>query len=162
MILPATKTTRHAEESARERARIQAYDQGYAQGRSYADAIMMSKGGASASPNSPPSPVSPESPASPVRNLALAIGQDRILLPPAVIISRTFSEEGGEPVEMATAITFDRLTFTIEEAVRLGVLTPDGRFDHTRASVLLHATPAPGSWVRPWQAGAMPAIRPRV
>ena len=81
---------------------------------------MVSMGGASASPNSPPSP---ESPASPVRNLAVAIGQDRIPLPPAVIISRTFSEEGGEPVEMATAITFDRLTFTIEEAVRLGVLT---------------------------------------
>ena len=147
---------------ARERARIQAYDQGYAQGRSYGGRNHDEQGRGFCGSQLSALPVSPESPASPVRNLALAIGQDRILLPPAVIISRTFSEEGGEPVEMATAITFDRLTFTIEEAVRLGVLTPDGRFDHARASVLLHATPAPGSWVRPWQAGAMPAIRPRV
>lgn len=60
----------------------------------------------------------------------------------------------------AAVIRVGRLTFTIEEAVRLGVLTLDGRFSHYRAEVLLHSTPEPGAWVRPHQAAAAPG-RPR-
>jgi hypothetical protein len=50
--------------------------------------------------------------------LALDIGQDRILLPTAVTISRTFTEEGEE---IATHISFGRVALTIAEAVRVGV-----------------------------------------
>jgi hypothetical protein len=46
------------------------------------------------------------------------------------------------------------------EAVSLGVLSPDGRFSHYRAGVLLHSTPEPGAWVRPNREAEIPG-RPR-
>ena len=95
----------------------------------------------------------------PIQDLALAIGQDRILLPLAVIVSRTLNDEGDE---VATAIRVGRLTFTLEEAVRLGVLTPEGRFSHYRAAVLLHSTPEPGTWVRPHREAEIPGKAPRI
>jgi hypothetical protein len=55
----------------------------------------------------------PSSPPTAIQVLALAIGQDQILLPPAVIVSRTLNDEGDE---IATAIRVGRLSFTIEEA----------------------------------------------
>jgi hypothetical protein len=112
-------------------------------------------GGAQASPT-------PKAPANtPARSLALDIGRDRILLPTAVTISRTFTEEGEE---IATHISFGgRVTLTIAEAVREGVLDLDGRFSHYRAGIVLHRNPEPGSWVHPMgHSATQPAAGPRL
>jgi hypothetical protein len=139
-LLPSNPASRRAEEAARERQRTEALDRIALMERKLDTAIMGSNA---------PSPA--------IQDLALAIGQDRLLLPLAVTISRTLNDEGEE---VATAIRVGHLTFTIEEAVRLGVLTPEGRFSHYRAGVLLHSTPEPGTWVRPNQGASIPG-RPR-
>jgi hypothetical protein len=158
-LLPASPAARKAEEAIRERARTEAFDRGYAHGKAYGNALLRQEAGSNA-----PSPAGLArgqdpaiQPRSGAQDLALAIGQDQILLPPVVIVSRTLNDEGAE---VATAIRVGRLTFTIEEAVRLGVLTPDGRFSHYRAGVLLHSTPEPGAWVRPSREAEIPG-RPR-
>lgn len=111
------------------------------------------EGGAQALPHATPE-------AQAIQSLALAIGHDRILLPEAVIINRRLTEDGEE---IATSIRYGGVTFTIEEAVRLGVLGLDGRFNHYWASALLQAIPEPGSWVHPMgHAAAKPATRPRL
>jgi hypothetical protein len=138
MNLPASPAARKAEEVVRERARQDAIDRIRAM-EAERDAAAKSAGRHA------------EKLLSPVQDLALAIGQDRILLPAGVIVSRVLTEDGDE---IATAIRVGRLTFTIEEAVRLGVLSPDGRFSHSRVTALLHSTPEPGAWVRCWEARA--------
>jgi hypothetical protein len=149
----ASPTARRAEEVARERARVEAYD------RTLRDrlAVMERKldgvitGGAFVAPPIP----TPEVLA--IRDLARKIGRDEILLPTAVRITRTLTEDGEE----ATHIGFDHLTFSIENALRLNVLFLDGRFNYRRAGELLHDCPPPG-WVRPNYDAARPAARPRV
>jgi len=96
-LLPADPVKRRAEEQARERARTDAFERGYAQGRAFATAIMEMRGGAALAAS--PTPSLP----SHIRSLALDIGQDRILLPKAVTISRAFTEGGDE---IATHISF--------------------------------------------------------
>jgi hypothetical protein len=146
-LLPANPTARRREEEIRERARAEAFERGYARGCAYGTARL---GGAQASPT-------PKAPDPAIRKLALDIGSDRVLLPTAVIISRTLVDEG----EIATHISFGSVTLTIEEAVREGVLDLAGRFDHYRAGAILHSHPQPGAWVRPMADAARPA-RPRL
>ncbi len=148
-LLPASASARRAEEAIRERARTETLDR-FASIERKLDDVLTGLGAASAAPT-------PKTPDPAIRDLALAIGQDRILLPPAVIVSRTLNDEGDE---VATAIRVGRLTFTLVEAVRLGVLSPEGRFSHYRAGVLLHSTPEPGAWVRPNREAEIPG-RPR-
>jgi hypothetical protein len=138
-IWPANPAARKAEEAVRERARQDAIDRICAMEAKLDSTLDIKK---EASP-------------SPVQDLALAIGQDRILLPLAVIVSRTLNDEGDE---VATAIRVGHLTFTIEEAVSLGVLTLDGRLNRPRLTTLLDAT-RPG-W-RPLYAARGPNINPR-
>lgn len=134
-MLPATPTARRREEEARERARTEALD------------TMENRGGAQASPSpTPPSPAP-----GPAHSLALAIGQDRIYLPPAVSITRTLTEEGEE---MATHIGFMHVTLSVEEAVSEGVLELNGRFHHDRAQAVLRARPQPGQWLHPFHPAA--------
>jgi hypothetical protein len=140
MNLPGSPAARKAEEIVRERARMDTIDRIRAMEAKLDSAL-----------HDATLAIKKEASPSPVQDLALAIGQDRILLPPAVIVSRVLTEDGDE---IATAIRVGRLTFTIEEAVRLGVLSPDGRFSHSRATALLHSTPEPGAWVRCWEARA--------
>jgi hypothetical protein len=110
--------------------------------------VSVEMGGAQASPT--PAVVDPR-----ITTLARAIGQDKILLPTAVIINRAWANDGSDEM-IATSITFDRLTFTISEAFRLGILTPDGRFNHFRASTISHFTPRPGELMRPHHFAALP------
>ena len=138
-LLPANPAARKAEEAVRERARQDAIDRICAMEAKLDSTLDIKK---EASP-------------SPVQDLALAIGQDRILLPLAVIVSRTLNDEGDE---VATAIRVGHLTFTIEEAVSLGVLTLNGRLNRPRLTTLLDAT-RPG-W-RPLYAARGPNINPR-
>ena len=74
-----------------------------------------------------------------------------------MLINRRLNDDGEEE---ATSIRVGHLTFTVQEAVSLGVLSPDGRFSHYRAGVLLHSTPEPGAWVRPNREAEIPG-RPR-
>jgi hypothetical protein len=142
-LLPANPAARRREEEIRVRERLALME------RKLDEVILKGFSGTEAAKAPPPSPA--------VQDLALAIGQDRILLPPAVIISRTLNDEGDE---VATTIRVGHLTFAIEEAVRLGVLTLEGRFSHYRAGVLPHSTPEPGAWVRPNREAEIPG-RPR-
>jgi hypothetical protein len=84
--------------------------------------------------------------------LARDIGQDRILLPEAITIGRALV--GDE--EIATSITFEGLTVTIADALRYGILTPDGRFDHYRAGAIRHCMPREGELMRPHHLAALP------
>jgi hypothetical protein len=137
MNLPASPAARRREEEVRIRQRLEAMD-------SKLDACLGTIGGAQ--PGGAKAP--PPSPA--VQDLARAIGQDRIFLPTAVLINRRLNDDGEEE---ATSIRVGHLTFTVQEAVNLGVLTLEGRFSHYRAGVLLHSTPEPGAWARPhWEA----------
>jgi hypothetical protein len=103
-------------------------------------------GGATRSPA--PVPVDPR-----VIALAHEIGQDRILLPEAITINRAWTEDGEM---IATSITFDGLTVTIADALRYGILTPDGRFDHYRAGAIRHCMPRAGELKRPNHLAALP------
>jgi hypothetical protein len=149
-LLPASASARRAEEAVRERARTEAIDRIGAMERKLDGVIM---GGAQASPT-PPTPKAPD----PIRDLALAIGQDRVPLPLSVIISRRFTVDGEE---IATAIQVGHLTFELGEAVRLGLLSLDGRYNHFRAGELLHANPPPG-WSHPLHEATRPAARSRL
>jgi hypothetical protein len=135
-LLPANATARRREEEIRVRERLALME------RKLDEVILKGFSGTEAAKAPPPSPA--------VQDLALAIGQDRILLPLAVIVSRTLNDEGDE---VATAISVDHLSFTIEEAVRLGVLALDGRLNRSRLTTLLNAT-RPG-W-RPLYAASGP------
>lgn len=158
-LLPANPTSRRREEAIREAARTEAIDRVRAM-EAKIDAQLASQARLGmkdytegvASATSTPTPE-----AQAIQSLALAIGQDRILLPEAIIINRRLTEDGDE---IATSIRVGHLTLTIAEAVRLGVLDLDGRFSHYRAGNLLHAIPQQGTWVRPHQAAAAPG-RPR-
>jgi hypothetical protein len=103
----------------------------------------------------PPTPLAAAAQSPEVTALARDIGQDRILLPGAVIINRAWADDGSDEM-IATSITFDRLTFTINEARRLGILESDGRFNHFRASTISHCTPRPGELMRPHHMAACP------
>jgi hypothetical protein len=140
-LLPANPAARRREEEIRVRERLALME------RKLDEVILKGFSGTEAAKAPPPSPA--------VQDLALAIGQDRILLPLAVIVSRTLNDEGDE---VATAIRVGHLTFTIEEAVSLGVLTLDGRLNRPRLTTLLDAT-RPG-W-RPLYAARGPNINPR-
>ncbi len=144
-LLPANATARRREEELRERARTETLDR-FASIERKLDGVIMGLGAASAASD----------PA--IRTLALAIGSDRVLLPTAVTISRRLTEDDGE---IAVALQVGHLTFTIEEAVRLGVLDLSGLFDHYRFTALLHAVPQSG-WVHPLHDAARPATRPRL
>jgi hypothetical protein len=163
-LLPASASARRAEEAVRERARAEAFDRGYAHGSAYGTTRL--GGAASAASTTPTVEVAVADTSDPaIRSPALDIGQDRILLPPAVTISRTFTSvadatEEGE--EIATHISFGHVTLTIEDAVREGVLDLAGRFNHYRSTALLHATRRPGAWVHPMgHNAAKPAVRAR-
>ena len=133
-IWPANPAARKAEEAVRERARQDAIDRICAMEAKLDSTLDIKK---EASP-------------SPVQDLALAIGQDRILLPTAVLINRRLNDDGEEE---ATSIRVGHLTFTVQEAVSLGVLTLDGRLNRSRLTTLLNAT-RPG-W-RPLYAASGP------
>jgi hypothetical protein len=148
-LLPANPTARRREEEIRERARAEAFERGYAHGRAYGTTRLQHGEALVASPLPSPSP--------PTRSLALDIGQDRILLPPAVTVSRTLVDQG----EIATHISFGHVTLTIEEALHEGVIDLAGRYSHFRAGAVLHSRPQSG-WVHPMGHDATrPATRPR-
>jgi hypothetical protein len=84
------------------------------------------------------------SPTPPISQLARDIGEDKISLPSAVRIDRQVDDEG----EYAAAIQYGPLTLTIDEAVRLGVLStasagpfgsPRWTFSHYLAGVIAHS-----------------------
>jgi hypothetical protein len=134
--MPASPSA-HRKESI---ARLRAIEDGL-------DTVLVATGGgASASPV----PAPPQDPR--VTALARDIGQDRILLPEAITIGRALV--GDE--EIATSITFDGLTVTIADALRYGILTPDGRFDHYRAGAIRHCMPREGELMRPHHLAALP------
>jgi hypothetical protein len=161
MYLPASPTARRREEALLVQARLERID------AQLNHALVMSFGGASAPPTPPTppqgSPMAAQDPeAQRITTLARDIGQDKILLPEAITINRAWAEDDSGSDEMiATSITFEhpgapRLTFTIKEALRLGILTPDGRFDHYRASAISHCMPRPGEIMRPHHLAAVP------
>jgi hypothetical protein len=163
-LLPASPAAARRELEIRERARAEAFERGYARGCAYGIARL--GGAASAASTTPTVEVAVAATPDPaIRTLALDIGQDRLLLPTAVTISRTFTSvadatEEGE--EIATHISFGHVTLTIEEALHEGVLDLAGRFSHYRAGVILHNNPQPGSWTHPMGPdAAKPAARPR-
>jgi hypothetical protein len=129
--LPGGARARAKEIEAR---RCRAYEQGLVQGRTYGDLMLGNSKVEEA-----------KAPPTPIQKLARDLGQDKLLLPQAVLIGRRFNDEGEEE---ATTISFQHLTFSIEDAVLHGVLTLAGHFSHRRAAALLRANPAPG-WLHP-------------
>jgi hypothetical protein len=156
-VLPANPTARRRELELRSRARAEAFERGYAHGSAYGTTRL--GGAASAASTTPTVEVAVAATSDPaIRSIALEIGQDRTLLPPAVIISRTLVDEG----EIATHISYGHVTLTLDEAVHEGVLDLTGRFSHDRAGVLLHNNPRPG-WLHPMGPdAAKPAARPKL
>jgi hypothetical protein len=115
-LLPASPAAARRELEVRERAGAESYDRGHTDARP-----------GSSRPLTPTAPnARPAGSADPaIRTLARKIGTDSILLPTSVRITRTMDDEG----ELATHIGFDHLTFSIEDALRLNVLSLDGRFN---------------------------------
>jgi hypothetical protein len=130
MNLPASPAARRREEEVRIRQRLEAMDRIAAMERTLDTAIMEMEVASAPSPT----PATPLDAA--IDRLARRLGSDEVFLPGACVIERRL--EGDD--EVAIGFTVQHLHFTIEEAVRLGVLALDGRLNRSRLGTLLNAT----------------------
>lgn len=88
---------------------------------------------------------------------ARSLADETILLWEGWTINRTLDDEG----EVATGITYDWLTLSIEDALELGVIDLQGRTDRYKLGLLMQGGTMPGEWIRPHQTASRPAGRPR-
>jgi hypothetical protein len=87
-------------------------------------------------------PTPPQDPC--ITTLARAIGQDKCLLPACCTIHRAFDDDGEL---IATGFTYDNLPFSIADAIKLKLISEDGRtFNHFLAATICHAVRSDGSW----------------
>ena len=80
-------------------------------------------------------PVPPTPPQDPLNSLKRRMASDEVHLPG--VLRCAFDHEGEI---IAEALDYDGFTFTVDELVRLDILTRDGRlFHHQRAGSIVHA-----------------------